>query len=377
MGPPVLLVTGDFVRTGGMDAANLGLARYLTRFGVPLHLVAHRVAPQLASAGNVHVHRVPRPVGSSLLGAPLLDYIGRRWAHRVLDQGGRVVVNGANCNAEDVSWVHYIHAAFRAVPDGGVLRRTKTRVSGWVYRSQEWERIRRARVVVANSERTRTDLIERLGVRAERVRVVYYGIEPERFRPGTAEERAEVRQELGVATGAPLIAFVGALGDRRKGFDVLFDAWSLLVAKGWEGTLAVIGRGVELERWRSRAAAAGRDLGIRFLGFRDDVDRLLRGCDAMVSPTRYEAYGLGIHEALCCGLPALVSARAGVAERYPFDLRPLLIPDPESPAEVAQALERWRGAMGRWRSRALELSTELRVYSWDEMARRFLEAIAS
>ena len=37
-------------------------------------------------------------------------------------------------------------------------------------------------------------------------------------------------------------------------------------------------------------------------------------------PARYEAYGLAVHEALCRGLPALVSASAGVAERYPADL---------------------------------------------------------
>ena len=375
-GPPVLLVTGDFVRTGGMDAANFGLARYLARFEVPLHLVAHRVAPELAVSPGVRVHRVLRPAGSSFLGGPLLNAAGRRVARKVMEAGGRVVVNGGNCDVEDVSWVHYVHAAFRAAPDGGALRRAKARLAGWTYRRQERERIGRARVVVANSERTRADLIEWMGLRADRVKVVYYGIEPTRFRPGGPEEREAMRQELGVADGAPLVAFVGALGDRRKGFDVLFQAWSALAARGWEGTLAVVGRGAELERWRARADEAERDLRIRFLGFRDDVDRILRGSDALVSPARYEAYGLGVQEALCCGVPALVSARAGVSERYPRDMRSLLIADPESPEEVASALERWRADQAHWKARTTELSNELRHHTWDEMARRFLEAIA-
>ncbi|MDK2408772.1 glycosyltransferase [Aphanizomenon sp. PH219] len=54
---------------------------------------------------------------------------------------------------------------------------------------------------------------------------------------------------------------------------------------------------------------------INFLGFRADVPNLLRAADCLVAPTRYEAYDLGVHEALCCGLPAIVSADAGVDER--------------------------------------------------------------
>ena len=52
-----------------------------------------------------------------------------------------------------------------------------------------------------------------------------------------------------------------------------------------------------------------------------DVPNLLRAADCLVAPTRYEAYGLGVHEALCCGLPGIVSADAGVAERYSPELQ--------------------------------------------------------
>jgi glycosyltransferase involved in cell wall biosynthesis len=185
-----------------------------------------------------------------------------------------------------------------------------------------------------------------------------------------------VRQEFGVADGEPLVAFVGALGDRRKGFDVLFDAWCALAGRGWDGTLVVVGRGAQLEEWRARAEAAGPGVKIRFLGFRPDVDRILRGCDALVSPTRYEAYGLGVHEALCSGVPALVSARAGVAEQYTQSMKPLLIQDPESAEQVASALERWRANEAEWLEKTLELSKELRTTTWEEMARAFLDAIS-
>ena len=56
------IVTGDFVPTGGMDRANYALADYIARQGNNLHLVAHRVAPELIDRSNVTFDRVPKPL---------------------------------------------------------------------------------------------------------------------------------------------------------------------------------------------------------------------------------------------------------------------------------------------------------------------------
>ena len=118
--------------------------------------------------------------------------------------------------------------------------------------------------------------------------------------------------------------FIGALGDRRKGFDTLHKAWEMLTRRSaTDPLLVVIGQGALLPEWQQRTRAAGLERSITYLGFRNDVPRLVRAADMLVAPTRYEAYGLGVHEALCCGLPAVVSADAGVAERYPAELADL------------------------------------------------------
>ncbi|HLM67761.1 MAG TPA: glycosyltransferase family 4 protein, partial [Longimicrobium sp.] len=183
-------------------------------------------------------------------------------------------------------------------------------------------------------------------------------------------ERAEARRALGWTDERPAVVFVGALGDRRKGFDTLFAAWTALCADaGWEARLAVVGAGGELGAWRRRAAEAGLGDRVEFLGFQPDVRRVLWAADALASPTRYEAFGLAVQEALCCGLPALVSADAGVAERIPPSMRDLLIPDPDDAADVARRLRAWRGSIGIHRSAALALSAELRTRTWDDMAR--------
>ncbi len=167
----------------------------------------------------------------------------------------------------------------------------------------------------------------------------------------------------------PQVAFVGALGDRRKGFDTLFDAWSRLCRDAtWDCDLLVVGRGAELPAWQQRAETEGMRARIRFLGFRSDVPELLAACDALVAPTRYEAYGLGVQEALCVGLPALVSAAAGVAERYPSSLAELLLDDPTDAAALEASLRNWRRHHERLRDGVHALSAHLRRRTWQAMA---------
>ena len=117
-----------------------------------------------------------------------------------------------------------------------------------------------------------------------------------------------------------------------------------------------------------RAEGDGLEGSVRFLGFRDDVPRVLAACDLLVSPTRYEAYGLNVQEALCCGLPAIVSASAGVAERYPEPLQPLLLPDPNDAADLAARIAAWRAGAGAAREAVADLGRALRDRGWDRCA---------
>lgn len=368
MTPPWIVVAGDFVRTGGMDAANHALASWLARSGREVHLVAHRVADDLAAEPGVRVHRVPRPLGAHALGFPLLDFAGRRVARSLAGRDAVVVANGGNCGAGDVAWLHYVHAAYAPEIAGRPLRRLGAALVRRAAMRDERRVAPRARVVIANSWRTASHAAELLGADADRVAVVYYGVDADRFRPPTHAERAAARRVL-AWDERPTVAFVGALGDRRKGFDALFAAWTRLCADpAWDARLAVAGAGGELGRWTARAAQAGLGDRIAFLGFQRDVRTLLRVSDAVASPTRYEAYGLAVHEALCCGLAPIVSEDAGVAERIPPALAPLLLPDPDDVDALVARLRAWRGDVAGWRRAAGEAGDALRRWTWDDMA---------
>jgi glycosyltransferase involved in cell wall biosynthesis len=374
-----LLVSGDFTPWGGMDRANYELAWHLAhRVGARVHLVSHYVHPQLAAHANVIWHGVAKPLNSYQLAGSMLARKGRQVARILKGQGARVVVNGGNCPWPDVNWVHAVHAAWDNRHAGAPLWfRLKNRWAKASARRAEAKILRMARVVLANSQRTRQQIIQHLDIPPERVHVVYLGIDANAYQPLTDSERIEVRRELGFGPDRLLAIFVGALGyDRNKGFDVLFAAWKTLCQSSeWDVDLVVVGAGAELAAWQERVREAGLGKRIRFLGYRQDVPRILAACDVLVHPARYEAYGLSVQEALCRGLPALVSARAGVAERYPPELQDLLIADSENPAALADRVIHWRDNLERFRAAVIPLSNSLRSYTWDHMAERIVQIV--
>jgi len=371
-----LLVSGDFVPTGGMDAALLGLASYLAASDT-VEIVAHRVARPLRDNPNVLFHRAVRPAGKHLLGAPFLRWAGFWRARSLRNSGARIVCNGGNSAGSDINWVHYVHAAYAPQSTLGSWRRIKQWLTHRLNVWSERRSILGSRIVVCNSVRTASDVSSALSVPADRIHVVYYGSDPARFPEVSGEERTTAREELTPTDGhRPFVVFVGSLGDRRKGFDTLYHAWKHLVSETeWDGLLWVVGQGAERHLWEARSRDDGVSDSIRFLGFRTDVPRILAAADVLVHPARYEAYGLGVHEAICRGIPAIVSRSAGIAELYPTELQALLLSDPNSASELAERLQFWRSHLEAWPEKMNSFARRLRQRTWDDMSADFVEAV--
>jgi len=376
---PVLIVSGDFVKTGGMDRANYALASYLAGQGREVRLAAYRAADDLIALPNVPLHRAPKPLGSYFVAQPFLDRVGRRAAREIAAKGGDVVVNGGNCQWGDVNWLHHLNVLDVPARVGSPLRRLKRSLNYRLAVVTDRAALRKARLTITTCERNKRDLVEWLGLPPDRIAVVYLGTDPDLFYPATPEERAATRAAFDLPADRPVLAFVGALGeDRRKGFDTLFEAWKQLCREpSWDADLVVVGRGGEEPAWQSRAAESGLASRIRFLGFRRDLPALLRACDAHVLPSRYEGYSLATQEAFCCGLPAFVTDTAGIAERYPAALRPLLIPDPNDANDLAARLRTWRSDTARFAPAVAALSAEFRAHTWDQMAAEFAGLMAA
>jgi glycosyltransferase involved in cell wall biosynthesis len=373
MSAPWLLVAGDFSRTGGMDRANYQLAWYLAdRLGRAVHLVAHRVAAPLANHPGVRVHLAKRPLASHALGGPVLDWVGRRLARhlRAADLRTHVVVNGGNCLWPGaINWVHMVQHACRPADAGAPwVFRLKNRLTRTLERRRERHALANSPLVLANSEKTRRELVELVGVPPHRVRVVYLGTDAE-FTPPTPRDRRSARAALGLPDNAVVVLFVGALGyDRNKGFDTLLRAWQCWQKSGGPPGVLLAAGGGRLHFWRRMMDSLGLTASVRFAGGGQGIAPLMAAADLFVSPTRYDAYGLAVHEALCCGVPAIVSRAAGVAERYPSELQALILPDAEDAADLARRMRDCWERREHYRGLVAPFAENLRERTWVHVA---------
>jgi glycosyltransferase involved in cell wall biosynthesis len=370
---PWVIIAGGIDELGAMDKANLAVARHLLANENVVHLVTHRVADEFQGIPNVQIHPAPTPAGSIFLGEMHLSRLGREVATRLTSEGTPPIVlsNGGNCAWPGVNWVHSLHHAWPTVDQGAPTAfRLKNRIAKTTAIYRETQALRVARIIVANSHRTRADILKWLPETRGRVEVVYLGSDPALSQPETGTRRA-TRQRLELTDDVPVVLFVGALShDNNKGLDVLIDAWRALASDtSWDAKLLVAGGGRAVRGWREVVRAdPGLERSVKILDFVNYLPKLYAAADLLAAPSRYEAYGLAAHEAICSGLPALVSGTAGIAERYPPDLAEMILPNPADAADLANRLRSWRANAATWPQRFATLRRELTSRSWDDMA---------
>jgi glycosyltransferase involved in cell wall biosynthesis len=224
----------------------------------------------------------------------------------------------------DVVHTHLVFSQFwgrRAAIAAGVGRILSSEQNA--YRFKVWppfcwieRRLARATEgIIACSDHVREHLVRRVGIPADKVTVVYNGVDTELFSPAQTGDpaRAAVRTELGIGSDETVIGTVGHL-NRQKGHDLLIGALADLVRQGVSARLVIAGRG--RLRKKLEALAAEHDVAkhVVFAGLVDDVPRLLRAFDVFAFPSRWEGFGIALAEAMAAGLPVVASRTGGIAE---------------------------------------------------------------
>jgi UDP-glucose:(heptosyl)LPS alpha-1,3-glucosyltransferase len=181
--------------------------------------------------------------------------------------------------------------------------------------------------------------------------VIPNGVDLERFHPGRRRTAAErVRESVGEGAG-PVWLLVGN-GFRRKGVDTALRA----LAGGGPADAALWVAGSDsAPPWRRLAEELGVGSRVRFLGRRGDIEDVYAAADALILPTRYDAFANVCLEAAASGL-AVVTSGANGAARWLGEAG-LVVDDPEDFTGFAKALDALaptgRGAgLARARARA-------------------------
>jgi glycosyltransferase involved in cell wall biosynthesis len=180
------------------------------------------------------------------------------------------------------------------------------------------------------------ELLE-IGIPPERCHVIPNGVDSERFRPASEQERRALRAGLDLAPEAPLAVFSGRL-ESEKRVDRLLRLWPRLRRDHPDATLLVVGDGREAPALQAAAPA-----GVRFAGAVDDIENYLRAADVFALPSIAEGLSNALLEALATGLPAVVSDLPGNRRLVTHDMDGLLVPVDDEPG-LEDALGRLLGA---------------------------------
>ena len=194
-------------------------------------------------------------------------------------------------------------------------------------------RVRRARRVIAVSEFTRGDLIDRYGLDPERVVAIPNGVSA-RFRPDP-EAAAEARARSGSSgRSCSSSARCSRARTRRAARGVRAAArprdLELVLAGGDRGGLADV---------RERIRALGLGDRVRLLGHvaEAELPGLYAAAELLAFPSLYEGFGLPALEAMACGTPVCASSTTGLGEAVG---EAGLTFDPRSAEEIAECIAR-------------------------------------
>jgi len=145
-----------------------------------------------------------------------------------------------------------------------------------------------------------------------KVAVIPNGVDTNRFHP-SHESKIQVRRELDLAPGTPLVGIVAALRP-EKNHALFLNAASRVIDKIPKAHFVIVGDGPERTNIEKTIAALNLGQSLSLLGTRSDTPSLLAAMDVFALTSHNEASPVSILEALSCGVP-VVSTRVGsVAE---------------------------------------------------------------
>ncbi len=199
--------------------------------------------------------------------------------------------------------------------------------------------VRGARMNLFSGERTREVFAERLGMDPPNAALLHspLSFEPPAEEPAWPDDAGPLR-----------IIGVGTLHYDTKAQDVLLQA---LAAERWRArawTLDLYGEGPERADIEALARALGLEGRVALRGHTDDVAAALSSAHLLVQPSRIEAVGISVHEAMAMARPCLVT-RIGDMPRWIRDGESGFVAARPEPEEVGRALDRAWEARARLR----------------------------
>jgi len=344
----IAVVRKYFTPYGGGEQYLFRLVQKLAEKGHEIHIFANRWPTNCTLKNNILLHPVAAVKMASFLEALSFAFFSLRQLRRerfdVIHSFERTLYQdiyraGDGCHREWLVQRKKIDSwAKRLFHPLNPLHRTLLFLEKSLFRSP------RLRLIIANSRRGKEEIIRHYGVDASKIRVIYNGVDLNRFNPeNRARYRQQMREELGVKERDAVLLFIGS-GFKRKGLPFILKSLPLIERK--DLTLLVVGRDnpAPYEKMARKLKVAER---VFFAGPRTDVEKIYAAGDFFILPSIYEPFSNACAEALASGLPVITTRMNGAAELISPEENGYIIENPTEISEIVdilkKALENWNG----------------------------------
>jgi glycosyltransferase EpsD len=151
------------------------------------------------------------------------------------------------------------------------------------------------------------------------------GVDTDRFKPVSVEQKLRMREALGYKENEFILFYAGEF-NRNKNQMLLIQALASVKEKIPNAKLLLAGNGSMLEQCKKHAAKLGVEDRIEFMGFRSDIEHLLKIADIAVSSSNREGLPVNVMEAMACGLPVIATHNRGHSELIINDKNGYIVP---------------------------------------------------
>ena len=179
--------------------------------------------------------------------------------------------------------------------------------------------VRAADAIIAVSQQTKRDLIELYGTPAQKIQVIYQGIDPS-FAPAPAAQVTQVQTHYSLhapdGTARPYLLMVGTLEPRKNHLTAMRALLRLKQAGLPHCLLIAGGEGWLFEPIRKQVAQFDLAADVHFTGYvpAADLPALYGGAACVLQPSLYEGFGFPVLEAMACGAPVVCSNVSSLPE---------------------------------------------------------------
>ncbi len=243
--------------------------------------------------------------------------------------------------------------------------------------------------VIAVSRAMRQDTQDLYGVPADRIRVIYNGIDTDRFRK---IEEPEVLRSYNIDPETPYVLFVGRI-TRQKGIIHLVDALAdldegiqVVLCAGAPDT-ADIGEEMKQKVETARSRTRNRILWIPEMVPVPELVAIYSHASLFVCPSVYEPFGIINLEAMACHTPVVGAAVGGIREVVVPEETGLLVPfaaagpdnpEPENPEKYAGDLAAAINTLMSSPEKRKQMGTASRkrveeLFSWKQITRQTVD----